>query len=160
MSQEHIDTPTVLYCMLCYVITSICLMTKKSLATPELCVIVVISYPKRLFVILVFPFTQLSSYLTPKMPDFNFSLPVLTSLSLRLTTAASKVPAQGQQQMDTDRDNGCLYWECLRLQCVYVCVVMCVCGCCSMSTFEIDSTCSPMAWNHINKNRIMVIDFN
>lgn len=62
----------------------------------------------RLFVILVFPFTPLSSYLSPKMPDLDFSLPVLTSLSLCLTTEAPEVPALGRQHMDTDGDNGCL----------------------------------------------------
>lgn len=40
--------------------------------------------------VLVFPFALLSSYLTPKTPDFDFSLPALTSLSLCLTAAASK----------------------------------------------------------------------
>lgn len=67
--------------------------------------------PRGFFVILVFPFPPLSSYLTPKMPDFDFSLPALTSLSLRLTAAAPKVPALGRQHMDTGGDNGRLQWE-------------------------------------------------
>lgn len=118
----HLHTPTVLYCsclpvwmMNVYFTYHFNMFVDKKgcdISKPgdkrKMCCHSNLIPPSGFFVILVFPFTLLSSYLTPKMPDFDFSLPALTSLSLCLTTAAPKVPARGRQQMDTDGDNGCL----------------------------------------------------